>query len=242
MKELISIDELGILVNTDLDAMADSRYVADVFGKDHNDVLRSIQALIEKSGFTDEFVKSSFVPNSPYKKQPYYMMTRDGFIALVMGFKGRKAHQIKKEYIKRFNETDADIRWMQCLREQHPYLTEAIHDMHDDVESHHYTNEADMLYDIVIEMTAAEFRKKKKIEKTELIKSYMEKEDAELLDYLQIVDIGLVYSIPNYQERKQKLEWCAMVWRNNLEMYKAETGVEADAEDEAEDEAENYLE
>jgi len=33
-----------------------------------------------------------------------------------------------------------------------------------------------------------------------------------------------------------------MVWRNNLEMYKAETGVEADAEDEAEDEAENYLE
>ena len=49
MKELISIDELGILVNTDLDAMADSRYVADVFGKDHNDVLRSIQALIEKS-------------------------------------------------------------------------------------------------------------------------------------------------------------------------------------------------
>ena len=61
------------------------------------------------------------------------------------------------------------------------------------------------------------------IGKTELIKSYMEKEDAELLDYLQIVDIGLVYSIPNYQERKQKLEWCAMVWRRKQEeMTKAE--------------------
>ena len=71
-----------------------------------------------------------------------------------------------------------------------------------------------MLNRIVTGKTARKYREEKNIAKSESIRPYLSGEQAELMDYLQRVDVGLIYSVPNYQERRQKLEWCAMKWHS----------------------------
>ena len=74
-----------------------------------------------------------------------------------------------------------------------------------------------MLNRIAIGMTAKQFREKDSIEKAEPIRPHLNQNEVALLDYLQHIDVGFVYSIPDFQERKRMLEWCAMNWKKKKE-------------------------
>lgn len=80
-----------------------SRFVADVFGRQHKDVLSAIRKL----DCSNEFSRRNFTPsnylNSRGQEQPMVEMTFDGFTFLVMGFTGRVAAQFKEAYITEFN-------------------------------------------------------------------------------------------------------------------------------------------
>jgi Rha family phage regulatory protein len=219
MKELVPMNDYGIFANSHYEAMVDSRFVAEIFEKEHRNVLQAIKNLLEeRSGYSVEFrrlnFKQSEYMNDQHHKQPCYVMTRDGFTALVMGFTGARANQFKEAYIRRFNEMEAQILMLQTLREQYRPLTDAIQDTHDNPQPYDYSNEADLLNRIVTGKTARKYREEKNIAKSESIRPYLSGEQAELMDYLQRVDVGLIYSVPNYQERRQKLEWCAMKWHS----------------------------
>lgn len=228
MKELVPMNDYGIFVSRRYEAMVDSRFVAEIFEKEHKDVLRAIKNILEKSGFSAEFNQRNFAPvkyiDERNRKQPGYVMTRDGFTALVMGFTGAKADRFKEAYIRRFNEMEEQIVMLQTLREQYRPLTDAIQDTHENSQPYDYSNEADLLNRIVTGMTARKYRESRNIAKSESIRAYFSAEERELMDYLQRVDVGLIYSVPNYQERKQKLEWCAMKWQSKR--HKACTEIE----------------
>lgn len=85
----------------------DSLKVAEIFSKNHKDVLRKIESLDCSPEFTSAqfcaHVKSVEIGNGAIRESKYYEMTKDGFIFLVMGFTGEKAAQIKEAYIKAFN-------------------------------------------------------------------------------------------------------------------------------------------
>ena len=49
MKELIPMNDYGIFANVDYEPMVDSRFVADVFEKNHQHVMESIRILDRKS-------------------------------------------------------------------------------------------------------------------------------------------------------------------------------------------------
>ena len=218
MKELIPMDEYGVFASSKFEVMVDSRLVAEVFEKEHKDVIKAIRKVISpESGYSEEFGRRNFAPssykNSQNKTQPCYHMTRDGFVALAMGFTGKKASQFKEAYIRRFNEMEAMIFQIQTLRDQHPFLTDAIKDTHEDAKPYHYSNEADMLNRIVVGMTAKAYREEHGIPKSEPIRPHFNPDEAALMEYLQHIDAGFVFSIPDFQQRKQKLEWCAMNWR-----------------------------
>nr|WP_249731193.1 Rha family transcriptional regulator [Chelatococcus sp. HY11] len=73
--------------------MADSRHVAVFFGKRHDDGLRAIRNLIAQEpnlGIRD-FADTPCVNNQNGKTYPTFLMTRDGFTLLAMGFTGEKA-------------------------------------------------------------------------------------------------------------------------------------------------------
>ena len=97
--------------------VADSLEVADRFGKRHADVLRTIDGLITEVAtqncVTNAEPESYFIPSDyqnrgkTYKK---YLLTRDGFSLLVMGFTGPAALHWKLLYIEAFNKMEQTLR------------------------------------------------------------------------------------------------------------------------------------
>lgn len=85
--------------------------VAKFFGKRHDNVMRSINDL--RANTPEEFTALNFEV-SEYTDEtgrvlPMFILHRDGFILLVMGYTGKKAMQIKVAYILAFNKMEAQI-------------------------------------------------------------------------------------------------------------------------------------
>ena len=90
-------------------ATATSKDVAEMFGKEHKHVMESIRLLLE----TDEISQSNF-RLSDYisdrgKSYPMYLIDRDGFTLLAMGFTGKEALKFKMQYIQAFNKMEAEL-------------------------------------------------------------------------------------------------------------------------------------
>lgn len=111
--------ELSLVAVENEHAVTTSLRVAEVFGKQHKDVLKAVKSL----DCSEEFRERNFAlskidyQNGNIKKQlPMYYITRDGFMFLVMGFTGKTAAKWKEAYIKAFNEMEAKIRAEQMAK------------------------------------------------------------------------------------------------------------------------------
>lgn len=105
-------------------ALTNSLLVAKEFGKEHKHVLEAIRNLLGASAEDSAFVENQglakmFELNEQEipmpvgdgtKKTPVYLMNRDGFTLLAMGFTGKKAMQFKIAYIEAFNKMEEEIR------------------------------------------------------------------------------------------------------------------------------------
>lgn len=92
--------------------LASSREVADRFSKNHKEVLRSIKN-ISKEISTAQFCalfKPSTYKASNGKSNPEYLLTRDGFSLLSMGFTGKEALEWKLKYIDAFNQMEEKLK------------------------------------------------------------------------------------------------------------------------------------
>lgn len=88
-----------------------SRQVAGDFGKRHSDVIEKIEELIktENSVMTKMFIESNYKAGTG-KSYKEYLLTRDGFSLLVMGFTGSRALEWKLKYIEAFNRMEQTIK------------------------------------------------------------------------------------------------------------------------------------
>lgn len=217
--QLIPIDEYGLFADKNDTARVDSRYVAECFEKRHDDVLKSIRNLDCSDKFRlRNFAESSY-KNKQGKKQPCYCMTRDGFVFLVMGYRGKKAAHFKEMYIRRFNEMEEHIKSLVSARQEFPLLTDNIKLAYDNPKPYHYSNECDMINRIVLGMTSKQYKIAHDIPSNESIRPYLSEDQIKLLDVLQKVDIGLLFSVPDYHKRKQLLE--SYVVRTNRSLITA---------------------
>ena len=103
---MISNNEL-VVINTSTGVpTTTSLKVAEVFEREHRDILRAISNL----ECSNEFVVRNFAQNQRLdrfnRSHPYYEITKDGFTFLAMGFTGAKAAQFKEQYIAAFNEME----------------------------------------------------------------------------------------------------------------------------------------
>ena len=131
MRELIPMDSYGVFADGHDTARANSLLVAQYFNKSHNHVLRDIQKLDCSDEFRlSNFGQSSYI-NEQGKRQPCVCMTRDGFMFLVMGYRGKKAAAIKEAYIKRFNDMERLIGTLVETRQEFPLLTASIKLIHE---------------------------------------------------------------------------------------------------------------
>lgn len=94
--------------------VTDSRSVAEHFGKQHYHVIRDIENLVNKTEGKDAskigwMFQETTMSDSYGRQQKAYLMNRDGFSLLVMGFTGKKALEWKLKYIDAFNEMEKQL-------------------------------------------------------------------------------------------------------------------------------------
>ena len=183
-----------------------SRQVAETFRKGHRNVLRDIQTL----GCSEEFSQLNFertsgtvaMPNGGVRREPIYLMTKDGFTILAMGYRGKKAMQFKEAYIRRFNDMESFIKNMLAARMDFPEFTDAVKDAHDEPKWYHYANECDMINRIVLGVPAKVIRERYGLGKNASIRPALNETQARLIFELQRADIGLLAAAIAFQERK----------------------------------------
>lgn len=109
-------NEGGVAVTTSL-------LVAETFGKQHKNVIQDIELLFVKAEIlaqTENQQVSSMFEKTEYetplnngtgavRKNPMYIMNRDGFTLLVMGYTGQKALEFKLKYIAAFNKMEQQL-------------------------------------------------------------------------------------------------------------------------------------
>lgn len=94
-------------------ALTNSLLVAEKFGKEHQHILRDIRNLIggmSNFGETPYFAEATYIHEQNGQEYPMYVMNRDGFTLLAMGFTGEKALKFKLDYIAAFNKMEATIK------------------------------------------------------------------------------------------------------------------------------------
>ncbi|HIX83917.1 MAG TPA: Rha family transcriptional regulator [Candidatus Megamonas gallistercoris] len=100
MDNLVEIKNNQVIVS--------SRQVAENFGKEHKIVLRSIREILAVQNCATKFYYETSFENRG-KQYPEYLMNKDGFSLLVMGFTGQEALQWKIKYIDAFNAMEKKL-------------------------------------------------------------------------------------------------------------------------------------
>ncbi|UYW30364.1 phage regulatory protein/antirepressor Ant [Methylorubrum extorquens] len=92
--------------------MADSRNVAAMFSKRHDNDMRDVRGLL---GFEDtpcgrHFREATYVDPQNGQAYPHFLMDRDEFALVAMGFTGARATRWKLAYIEAFNRMEAELQ------------------------------------------------------------------------------------------------------------------------------------
>lgn len=103
MNELVQIINNQVVVS--------SRKVADSFGKQHKHVLDAIKDIlgVAENSADPMFLETTYTHEQNKQEYPEYLMNRDGFSLLVMGFTGKEALEWKIKFIKAFNDMEAQL-------------------------------------------------------------------------------------------------------------------------------------
>lgn len=93
--------------------MADSRNVAAMFGKRHDNVVRDIRGLLkneETPELRDSFFEATYTDPQNGRSYPCFQMDRTGFSILTMGFTGSKALRWRVDYNAAFEAMERELR------------------------------------------------------------------------------------------------------------------------------------
>lgn len=88
--------------------MTTSIMIAEVFSKEHNEVMKKIRANIEF--FNEGNFNLVEYMDAKGEKRPMYLLDRDFASFLIMSFTGKKAVEWKLKYIKAFNDMEQSIK------------------------------------------------------------------------------------------------------------------------------------
>jgi Rha family phage regulatory protein len=107
MEKIIKTESKLIEIRND-QPVTTSQNIAQSFEKRHDHVLRDIDALKDAPNFGEMFFETD-APDTYGRPQRTYLMNRDGFSLLAMGFTGDKALEWKIKYIRAFNSMEAEM-------------------------------------------------------------------------------------------------------------------------------------
>lgn len=113
------MDNLIKVANRNGDLVVSSREVAVNFDKEHKHILRDIEN-IQSDGvaqnWADLFIETEYQHEQNKQFYREYLLTRDGFSLLAMGFTGKKALEWKLKYIEVFNKMEQKLKEQNNLK------------------------------------------------------------------------------------------------------------------------------
>lgn len=89
-----------------------SQQLAEVFGKEHYNVLRDIRETVAKcsKSFCALNFEGAEYLDEQGKSRPMYLMTKDGFTMVAMAYTTPEAMRFKEAYIAEFNRMEAELQ------------------------------------------------------------------------------------------------------------------------------------
>ena len=105
------------VINQNGKLLVDSREVAEMLGKAHKELLKSIRIYIEYLGQGDfpqsDFFVESFYKNLQNKSQPCFLLTRKGCDLVANKMTGEKGVLFTAEYVTKFDEMEQSLKSVQ---------------------------------------------------------------------------------------------------------------------------------
>lgn len=99
-----------VIQNSNGNDVTTSLIVAQVFEKEHKNVVRDIENLSCSESFNRLNFERITYRDSRNREQTAYEMTKDGFSFLVMGYTGAKAGEFKERFISEFNKREMMLK------------------------------------------------------------------------------------------------------------------------------------
>lgn len=187
-------------VNKEEVAICTSLDVAETFNKNHKHVLEDIRRIsnnISTAEFSALFREESYIASNG-KKNPLYVMNRDGFTLLVMGYNGEKAMQFKLEYIKQFNAMEKALRGKLLEREKgiavRQALTKALQRSSENerMHGHAYSTYTNCIYKALFNKNAKQLREEYGIDKKSDLRSCFDEEQLSSIKSMEMLVSGLI--------------------------------------------------
>lgn len=193
-------------------AVCTSMDVAETFGKAHDKVMRDIREL----GCSPEFNAANFgdiyYMDSMNRKQKAYVMTRDGFTILVMGYTGDLAMKFKEAYIRQFNAMESALLGKRIEREKgvavRQALTKALQQSAENerMHGHAYSNYTNCIYKVLFGKNATQLRDEFNIGKTDSLRDCFTSEQLRAVQSMECLVSGLVDCGWGYDQIKSFIE------------------------------------
>ncbi|MFJ8516143.1 Rha family transcriptional regulator [Lysinibacillus xylanilyticus] len=100
---------MNLVIIQNRQVVTTSLQVAESFEKRHDNVMRDIESFKKDVLNFEEMFYETDTPDSYGRPRRTYLMNRDGFTLLAMGFTGSKALDFKLKYIQEFNEMERQL-------------------------------------------------------------------------------------------------------------------------------------
>ncbi len=188
--------------------------VAETFEKNHRDVMesiRNIESAISTAEFSALFYLDSYKASNG-KTNPMYLMTRDGFTLLAMGYTGEKAMKFKLAYIKQFNAMEKTLQGKLIEREKgiavRQSLTKALQQSTENerMHGHAYSTYTNCIYKVLFGKNAKQIREELGISKKENMRDYLSTEELRAIQSMECLVSGLVDCGWGYDQIKQFIQ------------------------------------
>lgn len=208
-----------------------SRDIAETFGKEHSEVVYAIEGRtsenakdvkVKNKGLINELIEAgnshpeNYFILSEYesrgKKYKEYLMTRDGFTLLVMGFSGEKAMRFKLAYINQFNAMEELLKGKLIEREKgivvRQAFTKALKESGEDerMHNHAYSTYTDLIYRAVFGKNAKQLREEYGISKQDNLRDLFSQEELAKVKSVEMIVSGLMDCGWGYDDIKAFVE------------------------------------
>ncbi len=186
--------------------------VAETFEKRHADILRDIENLKCSKEFTERNFALSSYKDSSGKNNKEYLITRDGFTILVMGYTGEKAMRFKEAYIKQFNAMEKALQGKLIEREKgiavRQSLTKALQQSTENerMHGHAYSTYTNCIYKVLFGKNAKQLREELGISKKENLRDYLPEEQLRAIQSMECLVSGLVDCGWGYDKIKEFIQ------------------------------------